>query len=189
MSGKGHRRQKTFGLGALIAIGALVGGQGCGVAGDGDRFKAVSPLGCRRAAWTPEVFSFYGAPKSVMDKLSGFDMKLADRRMYMYMVESTASAELVLYERPAKGSDQWQVWRWKGTPSEASKIREEETNQILARQGNDCVGLETQKLVELWKSQREQTTVSPVTAAQAFGDVMARYPQDSYIRATMFLLC
>jgi hypothetical protein len=146
MNSKEHCAQWFVRMVAVIAIGTLAGGQNS--RSRGDQFKAVSPLGCRISSWTPEVFSFYGDPDKVMDKLNRFNMKLAERRIYMFMVESSDSAELALFERPVSDSGPWKVWRWKGQPSEASKLLEEETNQILAKQGKECVGQGTEKLVE-----------------------------------------
>jgi hypothetical protein len=173
---------------AVIATGMLVGVQ-TGFSGGGNQFKAVSPLGCRISSWTPEVYSFYGDPDKVMDKLGRFDMKLAGRRVYMFMVESNDSAELALFERPVSDSGPWRVWRWKGSPSDASRHREEETNQILARQGRECVGQETEKLVESWNSVKQEIKKPPSTASSAFGDVIAHYPKSSYVQVTVFLLC
>jgi hypothetical protein len=187
MNTRGRRVHGFLKMAALIAMGALLGEQSSGSSGD-VQFQAVSPDGCRRSSWTPEVFSFYGDPEKVMDKLSRFDMKLADRRIFMYMVESADAADLVLYERPLTDSGPWTVWRWSGKPSEASKIREDETNQILARQGKECVGAETKKLLEHWKPQKTTTSSPPTTASAAFGGVISGY-RDSYIRASMFLLC
>jgi hypothetical protein len=173
---------------AVIVIGILAGGQS-GFSRDDDHFKAESPVGCRISSWTPEVYSFYGDPDKVMDKLSRFDMKLAERRVYMFMVESRDSAELALFERPVSEPGPWKVWRWKGQPSEARSLREEETAQMLARQGKDCVGQETEKLVESRNPVKQETDKPPTTASSAFGDVMAHYPKGSYVQVTVFLLC
>jgi hypothetical protein len=173
---------------AVIAIGILAGVQS-GFSRGGDRFNAESPVGCRISSWTPELYSFYGDPEKVMDKLSQFDMKLAERRVFMFMVESSDSAEFALFERPVKDPGPWTVWRWKGQPSEARKLREEETNEILTRQGQDCVGKETVKLVESRNPVKQEINNPPTTAYLAFGDVMAHYPKGSYVQVTIFLLC
>jgi hypothetical protein len=182
-----HSAHRFLRITAVIAIGILAGEQtSCS---SGNQFKAESPLGCRLSSWTPEMFSFYGAPDKVMDKLSRFKMKLAERRVYMFMVEGGDSAELALFERPVTDSGPWKVWRWKGQPAEGSKLLEEEMNELLAKQGKECVGQETEKLVESRNPLKQEIKNPPTTASLAFGDVIARYPKDSYIRATVFLLC
>jgi hypothetical protein len=184
-----ERRVRIFLLvTAVIAVGFQAGGQS-GSSTGGDQFKAVSPLGCRISSWTPEVYGFYGDPGKVMDKLAGFDMKLAERRIYMFMVEGGDSGELALFERPLKGGDSWTVWRWKGKRSDATKLREKELNEILSIHGEDCVGQATKKLVESWHAVRQETKDPPTTAFTAFGNVVTHYPKSSYVLVTVFLLC
>lgn len=174
-------------MAAVFVVGVLASSQtSCSRR---DRFHAVSPAGCRISSWTPEVFSLYGDPEKVKGKLSHFDMKLADRRVYMLMVETADSADVALFERPVNESGSWKVWRWKGQPLEARKFRETETDQILAGQGKECVGQETEKLLEALNPVKQETNSSPRTALGAFGDVLGSYDKGSYIRATVFLLC
>jgi hypothetical protein len=174
-------------MGAVIAVGVLASCQiSCSRR---DKFHVVSPIGCRISSWTPEVFSFYGDPEKVESKLSQFKVRLADRRVYMLIVETTESADVVLFERPVNESGSWRVWRWKGRPLEARKFRETETNEILARQGKDCVGQETEKLLEALNPVKQETNNPPGTALGAFGDVLGSYAKGSYIQATVFLLC
>jgi hypothetical protein len=187
MKSEEHRVSRFLKMASVIALGILAGLQSS--CSRGDHFKVVSPLGCRVSSWTPEVFSFYGDRAKVMDKLSRFDMKLAERRIYMFMVESSDSADLALFERPVNDSGPWKIWRWKGQPSEASKLLAEETNGILANKGKECVGQETEKLVESRNPVKQETNNPPKTASQAFGDVIAKYPKDAYVRMTVFLLC
>jgi hypothetical protein len=190
MSGKRHGRQGLR-AGALIAIVALAGAQG------GCRRGSVVLLdGCRKSAWTPEVYTFYGSPDTVRAKLGGLDFKLAERRVYMYMVESSDSAELALFERPKTDSKSWLVWRWRGAPSEASKMLEAEAHLILKLQGRDCVGDATKELLKTLSPRQEETTTPPTTTEEAFGAAIernaqqAKQPKDQrYIRATMCLLC
>jgi hypothetical protein len=188
MNSTEHFRHNFFRVVTVIALGILAGGQS-GFSGGGDQFKAVSPLGCRVSSWTPEVYSFYGDPDKVMDKLARFDMKLAERRVYMFMVESHDASELALFERPVRETGRWKVWRWKGPPSEGRRLREEETSEILTRQGKECVGQETEKLVESRNPSKEEINKPPTTASSAFGDVIARYPKGSYVQVTVYLLC
>jgi hypothetical protein len=174
-------------MGAVIAVGLLASCQtSCSRR---DHFHAVSPVGCRISSWTPEVFSFYGDPDKVKGKLSRFDMKLAERRVYMFMAETADSADVVLFERPVNESGSWKVWRWKGQPLEARKFRETETDEILARQGKECVGQETEKLLEALNPVKQETNHPPGTALGAFSDVLGSYAKGSYIQATVFLLC
>jgi hypothetical protein len=173
-------------VGALIAVSALAVGQaGCRRSGR-NRSKATT-IGCKQAARTPEVHSFYGSSMEVGQKLKQFDARLADRNAYMSLVESDDSAELVLYRRPP-ATDQWKAWRWVGPAAEAGKIRDEAAGRILKSRGYECVGKETQELVEGWKATPEAGQAYE-TAAAAFADVLAKYKDAVYIRASLYLLC
>ena len=174
-------------IGALVVVGVLASCQtSCS---RGDHFHGVSPVGCRISAWTPEVFSFYGDPEKVKGKLSQFEMKLADRRVYMFMVESAESSDIALFERPVNEPGSWKVWRWKGQPADARKFRETETDEILTLQGKDCVGQETEKLLDALNPVKKETSTPPSTASGAFNDVLGSYATRPYIQATVFLLC
>ena len=184
MNRKGLDRQSIVRVGALIAISALAVGQaGCG------RTRSRSkptPVGCKQAARTPEVHTYYGSSKEVGQKLKQFDARLTDRNAYMSLVESDDSAELVLYRRSPV--DKWQAWRWVGPAAEASKIRDEAANKILKSRGYECVGKETQELVEGWKATPEGAQ-GYASASAVFADVLAKYKEAVYVRASLYLLC
>src|SRR5437868_15349625 len=112
-----HAMQRVLTGATLIVICGLSGVQSSCTREQ--HFKAVSAIGCRRSSWAPEVVSFYGDPKKVMEKLHHFDMKLRERRMYMFMAEDAASAELALFQRPEGPSQQWTVLRWNGPATRA----------------------------------------------------------------------
>jgi hypothetical protein len=187
MNRKGQERRSIVTAVAWVAIGALAVGQaGCGRRGGRGRNKATA-LGCKQASRTPEVHSFYGSSKEVGQKLKQLDAKLADRNAYMYLVENDDSAELVLY-RKAPAAEQWQAWRWAGPAADAGKIRVEAATRILKSRGYECVGKETQELVEGWKATPEAAQ-GHETAAAAFADVLDKYKDAVYINASLYLLC
>ncbi len=182
-----HAMQRFLTGAMLIAICGLSGGQSSCTREQ--HFTAVSTIGCRLSSWAPEVVSFYGDPKKVMDKLHHFDMKLRERRMYMFMAEDASSAELALFKRPESPSQQWTVLRWKGPAARARRLRDDEAEQIMTNQGKDCVGKQTENLVKELNPVQSVTSDPPETADSAFGDVISRYPANTYIRITVFLLC
>ena len=161
-------------------------------------FKAVSLAGCRWASWEPEVFSFYGDPAAVRAKLENFEMHLPDRRVFMFMVESSQSAQLSLFEsakdkddKDGKGTgykhtDKFHVWTWEG--KSAAELREKATDTILANKGVLCVGEQVKGLVKSLKPEDKGVVPAPKTALAAFGHAIKNY-DDQYIRLTVFLLC
>jgi hypothetical protein len=161
-------------------------------------FKAVSFSGCRWASWEPEVFSFYGDPATVRAKLKNFEMHLADRRVFMFLVESSQSAQLSLFElakdkddkdsqdTKSKDTDKFHVWIWGG--KSAAELREKATDTILANRGVLCVGEQVKGLVKALQPEDKGVVPAPKTALAAFGHAIKGY-NDQYIRLTVFLLC
>jgi len=161
-------------------------------------FKAVSSIGCRRASWEPEVYSFYGDPAAVRAKLENFEMHLPDRRVFIFMIESSQSAHLSLFElakdkddkngKTDKDSDQFRVWTWEGKSAPAAELREKATDAILANKGVYCVGEQVKALVKALNPDDKGLLPAPRTALAAFGHTIKAYDQQ-YIRLTVFLLC
>jgi hypothetical protein len=160
-------------------------------------FKAVSFVGCRKASWEPEVFSFYGDPAAVRAKLENFEMHLPERRVFMFMVESSKSAQLSLFElakdkddkkdgKGNKDTDEFHVWTWEG--NSAAELREKATDTILANKGVLCVGEQIKGLVQSLKPEDRGVVPAPKTALAAFGHAIKGY-DNQYIRLTVFLLC
>lgn len=152
-------------------------------------FKAVSLPGCKQQSWTPEVFSFYGDPAAVTAKLNNFDMNLPDRRVFMFMIETTSDAQISLFEL-AKDSkddkDMFHLWTWKG--KSANDLREKATETILANRGVLCVGEQIKGLVKGLNPDDKGDIPAPKTALAAFGHTINEYGS-KYIRLTVFLLC
>ena len=149
-------------------------------------FQAVSRPGCHYRSWTPEVFSFYGDPAQVTVKLDNFDMDLPNRRILMFIVETTNEAQLSLYELNPKEVDKFHLWTWKG--KSARDLREKATETILANKGIECVGDQIKGLVKGLKPDVKGDMPGPKTARDAFGPVILGYGTE-YIRLTVFLLC
>ena len=152
-------------------------------------FRAVSLAGCKKMSWTPEVFSFYGDPAAVTAKLDKFDMNLPNRRVFMFMIETTHDAQLSLFEltKDGKAVDTFHLWTWKG--QSASDLREKATEAILANKGRLCVGEQIKGLVKDLNPDDKGNLPAPKTALAAFGHVIQEYGGSEYIRLTVFLLC
>jgi hypothetical protein len=152
-------------------------------------FKAVSLAGCKEQSWTPEVFSFYGDPAAVAAKLNNFDMNLPNRRVFMFMIETTNDAQISLFELAKESKDDnsmFHLWTWKG--KSASDLREKATETILANRGVLCVGEQIKSLVKGLNPDDKGDIPAPKTALAAFGHTVHGYGSD-YIRLTVFLLC
>jgi hypothetical protein len=152
-------------------------------------FKAVSPPGCKKQSWTPEVFSFYGDPAAVTAKLNNFDMNLPNRRVFLFMIETTHDAQISLFELSKDGKDDNSMFHlstWKG--KSASGLREKATETILANRGIYCVGEQIKGLVKGLNPDDKGDLPAPKTALAAYGHTIHEYGSE-YIRLTVFLLC
>jgi hypothetical protein len=149
-------------------------------------FKAVSGPGCKEQSWTPEVFSFYGDPAAVTAKLNNFDMNLPNRRVFMFMIETTNAAQISLFELSKDNNNMFHLSTWKG--KSASDLREKATETILANRGYLCVGEQIKSLVKDLNPDDKGDIPAPKTALAAFGHTIHDYGTD-YIRLTVFLLC
>lgn len=142
-------------------------------------------VGCRRASWNPEAITFYGDGPTVFEKLGHAEMGLRDRRVYLFLLEATTSAELMLFEQADASS--YHVYRWEGSndPGLPAQI----SAMLLANQGIACVGEQTKSIVlDLPGIQHVGTIPAPTTARAAFGHPV-RARGGEYMRVTAFLLC
>jgi hypothetical protein len=123
---------------------------------------------------------------------------LPDRRVFLFLVESSQSAQLSLFElatdkddkdsqgTKSKDTDKFHVWFWGG--KSAAELREKATDTILANKGVLCVGEQVKGLVKSLKPEDKGVVPAPKTALAAFGHAIIGY-NDQYIRLTVFLLC
>jgi hypothetical protein len=145
----------------------------------------TKPGPCSQASFEPEVLSFYGDSAAVLKKLDEFEMNLPNRRVYMFMLESSGTAELSLFER--KDDTNVQVAQWRGTS--LAELREKISTGLLENRGIACVGEQTKSLVKAKLSPADMGAIpAPVSARAAFAHTIKKYG-DNYIRVTVFLLC
>jgi hypothetical protein len=147
-------------------------------------FKAFSGVGCEAKSWAPEVYSFYGDSTAILAKLDKFDMELPARRIYLLVVETASSAELLLFERTS--DKEFDVKHYKA--SSLADLREQIATAILANKGVACVGEQTKAVVAKLSPEDKGNIPSPASARSAFGHTV-QAAGSSYTRATVFLLC
>jgi hypothetical protein len=142
--------------------------------------------GCRTNSWEPEVLSYYGDSVTVLRKLDNYEMNLPKRRIFMFLAESKASAELSLFELADEKKNEFHVWHWKG--NSAGDLREEATETILKNRGVACVGKQIKSLVMKLKPEDQGEIPAVTSATAAFGHAIRTFDAE-YIRTTVFLLC
>ena len=92
----------------LIAA-ALLGGAANG-ASPGPR--------CKASSWNPELYSFYGAKDTIVEKLASIPAKLSERRVFLQVTQGDSSADVKLYEQQEDGT--FTVTEW--TTEQASRL-------------------------------------------------------------------
>lgn len=143
-------------------------------------------MACKPTSWNPTIFDFYGDAASILDKIDGTELQLADRRMYFLLVESASSAEIRFFERVS--DELVAVFSWSGESAGDLKACIEEA--VLANRGVNCVGEQLKMLVtDSLPVTLEGTVPAPLTSRAAFAHTIRNNGSDGYLRATTALLC
>jgi hypothetical protein len=172
--------------GVLTALGATPPVQ------DGHSHDSAKPsaakkpsVGCAKASFAPEVVTFYGDSKAVLEKLDGFQGHLEERRVYMFLAETAGSAEVALFER-ADGTNV-RLSKWQG--KSVGELRDRISTATLANRGIACIGEQVKSLVlRTLPTENMGVIPAPVTLRAAFGHNVNAYGSD-YLRVTIYLLC
>jgi ketosteroid isomerase-like protein len=149
--------------------------------------NAPAVLDCSTASFEAEVFQFYGDATTIVSKLAGDRIDVAQRRAYMLLLESDAAAELAFFERNPSDGKLMQVAQWQGTS--VADVREELTRALLANRGIACTGEQAKRLLQSkYHIQTAAMIDSPYTAQGAFSHLIKRHGP-TYMRATVLLFC
>jgi hypothetical protein len=150
-----------------------------------DALSIESGVGCEAESWSPEVFSLYGDPDTVLRKLNKIEMDLPNRRVFMFSVESKDYAELAFYERTAK--ERVTVSRWRGKPE--SRLHESISQAIIDNRGVNCVGEQTKQIVKKLPDLKTEGDIPvPANGRAAFSHAVRDRGGD-YVRTTIYLMC
>ena len=155
-------------------------------------FKAVTIDGCHRNSQEAEVFSFYGNPGEVGTKLDNFELHLTTHRVFMFIIESSTSAHVSLFEGVEETKDEdkryneFRLFTWDGTS--ARGMREKVSDEILAIKGRLCVGEQVKSLVQEFGATGSEKIAAPRTGRAVFNHLADPF-KDQYIRLTIFIGC
>jgi hypothetical protein len=112
-------------------------------------------------------------------------MNLSGRRVFALLVEGAKNAEIRVYEQSEPGK--YSVSLWKGAPSSTLRISIDQA--ILENKGVHCVGEQTKAIVTRMPELRTETSIpAPASAKAAFSHPIQNVG-DTYVRATVYLLC
>ena len=145
----------------------------------------LAGVGCEEDSRSPEVYTFYGDPATILAKIDKVDMQLPERRMYMVVVEGQNGDEIRLFERSGK-TNNFHVWSAKS--KSIGSLNEKVSHAIIANRGVACVGEQTKAIVTKSVSPKDLGTVpAPVNGRAAFSHTISA--ATGFVRATVYLLC
>jgi hypothetical protein len=146
----------------------------------------VVALGCKTFSWSAEAHDFYGDAETILGKMDAMSMQLAERRVFLLLVESNDSAEVRFFEQVQDGV--WAVSTWSG--ESLGDLPKQIASMILANQGVHCVGEQVKALTNASVDLKLAATVpAPASPRAAFAHTVRAHGKEKYIRATVALLC
>jgi hypothetical protein len=150
-----------------------------------NELSIFSVADCAAESWSPEVFSLYGDPETVISKLDKIEMNLPNRRVFMFTLETKDKAELSFYERTSK--DRVSVSRWQGKPDD--QFHNSVSKAIIDNKGVNCVGEQTKAIVKKFPQLKNEGDVAvPANGRAAFSHAI-RNQGNEYLRTTVYLMC
>ncbi|MFI1018376.1 hypothetical protein [Streptomyces sp. NPDC020965] len=143
---------------------------------------------CVTAAWDCQTHAFYGAPGKVAENLASLPESLIKRRVYMLMIQGEGRAEAHVFERFSLGDPEGTVASWKD--DSLGDLVTRLTEVIVSNKGVHCPGEQVRAtLDESHDFSVGSPEPAPLTASEAFGPVVAAFKDDSFIQATVLVLC
>ncbi|MBT2212174.1 MULTISPECIES: hypothetical protein [Actinomadura] len=146
---------------------------------------AQEAMGCTAYSWSPEVHDLYGDPETIIRKMDGMDMELADRRIFVLLTESANGADIRFFERVGDG--EYVVSTWSGDAAAGLVGRLADT--ILGNKGVHCVGEQVRAMLSEYDLEPIGTVPAPANARAAFAHTVRGHGEGTFTRATAALLC
>jgi hypothetical protein len=171
----------------LVAAVLLSGAALAGPAETAETDEPPAPTACSLASFKPEVHTFYGDAKTVLEKLSTFQTNMASLRLYMLSIDGAGQSNFRMFERDTEDTSKMDVYAWEGGPTD--ELKQQIAATTLRNRGFACVGAQAKALVQktLNPSKEGQIQV-PSTAMKAFASAIEEYG-NKYIRVTIYLMC
>jgi hypothetical protein len=176
-----HIMKKHALIVTLIAA-ALVGGASADTAS-----PAASPgPRCKVSGWNPELYSFYGAKDTIVEKLAGIPANLSERRVFVQVTQGDSRADVKLYEQQEDGT--FTVTEWTTKPT--SRLLADIDKAIVANKGVNCVGEQVKGILgkELKEGKVSKAVAVPASPKAAFADSV-KQASGEFIKSTVIILC
>jgi hypothetical protein len=143
-------------------------------------------MGCHRSSWNPELYSFYGAKDTILEKLAQIPTKLSERRVFLQVTQGDSSVDIRLYEHQRDGT--YTVTEWPN--KQTSHLIADIDKAICDNHGVNCVGEQVKAVLkrELGKGEVLRPAPAPETPEAAFKHSVEN-ASGEFIKTTIIILC
>jgi hypothetical protein len=151
----------------------------------GELPNATVVLGCHFKGVVSH--SFYGTKAQVLKEVQLLEHRIqgsASGRIWLMILESAESAEVVLFE---KASQNIQKIAWSGVS--AADLRTKLEAQMLASRGRFCAGEQLRSLVAGLAESVHRETVAAAPPVELISQTLASTSEVGYFRMTVFYPC
>ena len=143
---------------------------------------------CVQQSQNTELYGFYGAKDSILEKLAGLPIEIVKRRVFVQITQGSSSGEVKLYVR--QKDDTFTVTTWSTT--QTSPVLADVDKTVFDNKGVNCVGEQVTAVLRA-KLENEKVTetkgvASPETPAAAFSHSVKNAKGD-FVRTVMVILC
>jgi hypothetical protein len=141
---------------------------------------------CANSSWNPELYSFYGAKDTIVEKLANIPAKLSERRVFLQVTQGDSSADVKLYEQQKDGT--FTVTDW--TTRQTSRLLADIDKAIVANKGVNCVGEQVKGVLgkELKEGKVSNAVAAPASPEAAFAHAV-KEASGEFIKSTVIILC
>ncbi len=141
---------------------------------------------CQHQSWNPEVYTYYGEPAIIIQKLASVPVTLSERRVFVQITQGESSADVRLFEQQEDKS--FTVTEW--TTKQSSLLLAKIDKAITANQGINCVGEQVEGTLAsaLKEGKVTKGVPAPVSTQAAFAHPV-KNASGKFIKVIIYVLC
>jgi hypothetical protein len=141
---------------------------------------------CKNSSWNPELYSFYGARDTVVEKLANIPVKPSERRVFVQVTQGDSDISVKLWEQQTGGTFTVTEWTRKQIP----RLLPDIDSAIIDNKGVNCVGEQVKKILldELHQGRVKKEVPAPASPEAAFAHPVKEASGD-FVKTTIVVLC
>lgn len=142
--------------------------------------------GCNHSGWNTEVYRFYGAKETLIEKVTQLPREILKRRVFLQVTQGDSVAEIKLFERQPNGT--FNVTEW--TKKDSADLFTDIDRAIMANKAVDCVGEQVTGVLikDLKKGRTTEGVSAPESPKSAFSHSI-RQISGEFIQTTIIVMC